>query len=83
QYSDSGAGQQTPSSDDWLEIEIALEPRSAAAWIWRHGEARPEQPNAVFAPPEGAALDGAQLRAIFLPAHQVANVIMEGGTRYW
>jgi hypothetical protein len=67
--------------DGWYCVELALEPRSAAAWVWRRGEPQPAAPNAVFAPPEAAALDGARLRALFLPAHPVANVVLEGATR--
>jgi hypothetical protein len=72
----------TVTGDDWLRIEIALEPRSAAAWVWHRGEPQPAQPNAVFAPPEAAALDGATARALFLPAHPLADVVLEGATRY-
>ena len=67
---------------EWLQSEIALEPRSAAAWLWRSGQPEPAQPSAVFAPPEAAALDGARPRALFLPSHPVANVVLEGATRY-
>ena len=67
--------------EDWLQVEVAIEPRSAAAWIWQRGAPQPEQPNAVFAPPEPAAMDGARPRALFLPAHPVANVVLEGATR--
>jgi hypothetical protein len=76
------ASDQSPI-DEWLAIEVALEPRSAAAWIWWRSEPQPDQPNAVFAPPEEASLDGARLRALFLPAHPVANVVLQGATRYW
>jgi len=68
--------------DGFLQAELALEPRSAAAWIWRSGEPQPAHPNAVFAPPEDAALDGARARALFLPAHPITNLILEGATRY-
>jgi hypothetical protein len=67
---------------DWLRVEFALEPRSAAAWIWSSGQRQPDLPNAVFAPPEAAAADGARARALFLPAHPVADVVLEGATRY-
>ncbi|MGH2355975.1 MAG: hypothetical protein ACRDJN_30585, partial [Chloroflexota bacterium] len=66
---------------EWLLVELALEPRSAAAWVWRRDEPQPAQPSAVFAPPEAAAQDGARPRFLFLPAHLVANVILEGATR--
>ncbi|HXI16263.1 MAG TPA: hypothetical protein VNM48_07815, partial [Chloroflexota bacterium] len=73
----------TPQENDGLlQAEVALEPRSAAVWIWRSGEPQPTQPNAVFAPPEDAALDGARARALFLPAHPITNLILEGATRY-
>ena len=65
-----------------LQAEIALEPRSAAAWLWRSGEAQPALPSAVFAPPEVAMHDGARPRALFLPAHPVTDLTLEGATRY-
>ncbi len=64
-----------------LQIQVAIEPRSAAAWVWRRGEAEPTVPNAVFAPPEAAALDGARPRALFLPDLPIANLTLEGATR--
>ena len=67
---------------DWLQGEIALEPRSAAAWLWRSGDPQPAAPSAVFAPPEAAVQDAARPRALFLPAHPVANLVLEGATRY-
>jgi hypothetical protein len=69
------------SRGHWYRVEIALEPRSAAAWVWPRGDPQPDQPNAVFAPPEAAATDGARPRALLLPAHAVVSVILEGGTR--
>ncbi|MBI3970458.1 MAG: hypothetical protein HY332_04135 [Chloroflexi bacterium] len=76
------AGVPSPSDEQaWYHVEVALEPRSAAAWIWRRGDPQPEQPNAVFAPPEVAAADGARPRALFLPAHPLVNVVLEGMTR--
>lgn len=70
------------SLDGWYRVELALEPRSAAAWVWRRHERQPDEPNAVFAPPEAAALDAARPRALFLPAHPVANLVLEGATRF-
>ena len=67
---------------EWLQAEVAIEPRSAAAWIWRSGEPQPAVPSAVFAPPEAATQDAARPRALFLPAHPVANLVLEGATRY-
>lgn len=66
----------------WLLGEIALEPRSAAAWLWPSGDPQPAVPSAVFAPPEVAAGDAARPRALFLPSHPVADLILEGATRY-
>jgi hypothetical protein len=77
-----GGGGGAPAGDEWLQVELALEPRSAAAWVWRRGEPQPARPNAVFAPPEAAALDGARLRSLFLPDHPIADVVFEGGTRF-
>jgi hypothetical protein len=70
------------AGDGWLQVELALEPRSAAAWVWRRGEPQPARPNAVFAPPEVAALDGARLRSLYLPHHPIADLVFEGGTRF-
>ncbi|HET7768231.1 MAG TPA: hypothetical protein VFN74_05600, partial [Chloroflexota bacterium] len=67
---------------EWLHGEVAIEPRSAAAWLWRNSEAQPAIPSAVFAPPEAAVQDAARPRALFLPAHPVSNLILEGATRY-
>lgn len=72
----------TLQEGEWLKGEIAIEPRSAAAWLWRTGEPQPAIPSAVFAPPENAALDGARPRALFLPSHPIADVVLEGATRY-
>ncbi len=65
---------------DWLQLELALEARSAAAWVWRRGEPQPAAPNAVFAPP--TAPTGGRPRALFLPAHPLRDVVLEGGTRF-
>lgn len=70
-----------PNADGWCQAEVALEPRSAAAWVWAKGAPQPAAPNAVFAPPEAAAGDGAFPRALFFSAHPVANVRLEGATR--
>jgi len=70
-----------PAADAWYQVELALEPRSAAAWVWPRGEPQPAQPNAVFAPPGNAVLDGARPRALYLPSAPVANVVLEGATR--
>jgi len=75
------AGAPDAGQGGMLEIEVALEPRSAAAWVWRRGEAEPAVPNAVFAPPEAAALDGARPRALFLPNLPITNLTLEGATR--
>jgi hypothetical protein len=74
------AGDASPSSD-WYTVEVALEPRSAAAWVWPRGAPQPDEPNVVFAPPEEAAADGARPRYLYLPAHRVANLVLEGTTR--
>jgi hypothetical protein len=78
--------QQTAPSDQhdrggWYRVELVLEPRSAAAWVWHRGAPQPAEPNAVFAPPEAAGEDGARPRALFLPAHPVASLVLEGATR--
>lgn len=65
-----------------FRVEMALAPRSAAAWIWRPDEARPAQPQAVFAPPAAAAFDGSRARFVYLPAQPVANLVLEGLTRF-
>jgi hypothetical protein len=65
----------------WYQVEIALERRSAAAWVWPRGAPQPAQPGAVFAPPEAAAGDGARPRVLFLPDHPLENVVLEGATR--
>jgi hypothetical protein len=70
-----------PGDAAWYQMELALERRSAAAWIWRRGDPQPAQPSAVFAPPAEAALDGARPRALFIPGGPVENVVLEGGTR--
>jgi hypothetical protein len=72
----SGAG-----GTEWYHLEVAIEPRSAAVWLWPRGASRPPEPNAVFAPPEAAAKDGARPRYVILPDHPVANVHLEGETR--
>ena len=63
-----------------LRVELALERRSAAAWVWPAGSEQPEAPGAVFAPPREADLDGARPRALFIPAG-ASDVVLEGGTR--
>jgi hypothetical protein len=62
-------------------VDIALERRPAAAWVWPRGAPQPAQPGAVFAPPEAAAGDGGRPRVLFLPNHPLENVILEGATR--
>jgi hypothetical protein len=72
---------ESSSPSDWYRVEVALEPRSAAAWVWPAGTPRPEQPNAVFAPPESAISDAARPRYLFLPDHPIENLVFEGATR--
>ncbi|MDQ3702553.1 MAG: hypothetical protein M3442_16760 [Chloroflexota bacterium] len=71
-----------PPAGGLYRVEMALAPRSAAAWIWRPDEARPAQPQAVFAPPATSASDGSRPRFVYLPAQPVADLIMEGLTRF-
>jgi hypothetical protein len=74
----------TPLSapDGRLQLELALEPRSAAAWVWPAGEPQPGEPQAVFAPPPDAAGDATHPRRILLPGQPVANLSLEGLTRF-
>jgi hypothetical protein len=68
--------------DGRLQLEVALEPRSAAAWVWPAGEPQPAAPQAVFAPPPDAAADATRPRRILLPGQPVANLSLEGLTRF-
>lgn len=72
-----GASVEAPA---WFLVEIALESRSAAAWVWPQDQPQPAQPNAVFAPPDSAS--GDVPRTLFLPAYPVADVRLEGATRF-
>jgi hypothetical protein len=72
----------TPPGGGRLQVEIAVEPRSAAAWVWPVGESRPDAPQAVFAPPDAATADATSPRYVALPALPVTNVSLEGLTRF-
>jgi hypothetical protein len=71
-----------PLAGGRLQVEMAIEPRSVAAWIWPVGEAQPAAPQAVFAPPAVAATDATSPRYVVLPALPVTNVSLEGLTRF-
>jgi hypothetical protein len=78
-------GVREPPPGGRLRVELALEPRSAAAWVWPAGEPQPGAPQAVFAPPPDAGPDAARPRHVVLPAprlHPVADVSLEGLTRF-
>ena len=78
-------GVREPPPGGRLRVELALEPRSAAAWVWPAGEPQPGAPQAVFAPPPDAGTDAARPRHVVLPAprlHPVADVSLEGLTRF-
>jgi hypothetical protein len=79
-YSLEGTPESAP--DGRLQLELALEPRSAAAWVWPVGESQPADPQAVFAPPPDAAADATRPRRILLPGQPVANLSLEGLTRF-